>query len=94
MAGDGPQVSGTLRGPDGRVSAFVGWVGLLALLQQAIAEPAPDPPPTAGTELMRLSARSLTVSYGGVRAVDGVSLDVEAAPWPASSGPTEPARPA
>jgi branched-chain amino acid transport system ATP-binding protein len=27
---------------------------------------------------MRLSARSLTVSYGGVRAVDGVSLDLEA----------------
>jgi branched-chain amino acid transport system ATP-binding protein len=26
---------------------------------------------------MRLSARSLTVSYGGVRAVDGVSLNVE-----------------
>jgi hypothetical protein len=44
-AGDGSQVSGTLRGPDGRVSAFVGWVGLLALLQQAIADPAPDPPP-------------------------------------------------
>jgi len=48
-AGDGSQVSGTLRGPDGRVSAFVGWVGLLALLQQAIADPAPDPSPTAGT---------------------------------------------
>ncbi|HEU0172307.1 MAG TPA: ATP-binding cassette domain-containing protein, partial [Acidimicrobiales bacterium] len=26
---------------------------------------------------MRLSARSLIVSYGGVRAVDGVSLNVE-----------------
>jgi branched-chain amino acid transport system ATP-binding protein len=26
---------------------------------------------------MRLSARSLTVAYGGVRAVDGVSLDIE-----------------
>jgi hypothetical protein len=49
MAGDGPHVSGTLLGPDGRVSAFVGWVGLLALLQQAIAEPAPDPSPTPGT---------------------------------------------
>jgi hypothetical protein len=49
VAGDGPQVSGTLVGPDGRVSAFVGWVGLLALLQQAIAEPAPDPSPAPGT---------------------------------------------
>jgi hypothetical protein len=48
-AGDGPQVSGTVLGPDGRVSAFVGWVGLLALLQQAIAEPAPDPSSTPGT---------------------------------------------
>jgi hypothetical protein len=48
MADDGPHVSGTLVGPDGRVSAFVGWVGLLALLQQAIAEPAPDPSPTPG----------------------------------------------
>jgi hypothetical protein len=54
VAGDGPHVSGTLLGPDGRVSAFVGWVGLLALLQQAIAEPAPDPPPeprTAGSSV-------------------------------------------
>jgi hypothetical protein len=49
MAGDGPRVSGTVVGPDGRVSAFVGWVGLLALLQQAIAEPVPDPSPTPGT---------------------------------------------
>ncbi|MGH9260243.1 MAG: hypothetical protein ACRD08_10175 [Acidimicrobiales bacterium] len=48
-AGNGPQVSGTLVGPDGRESAFVGWVGLLALLQQAIAEPVPDPAPTSGT---------------------------------------------
>jgi len=49
---DDAQVSGTLVGPDGRVSAFVGWVGLLALLQQAIAEPhaAPgaDPSPSPG----------------------------------------------
>jgi len=54
VAGDGPHVSGTLLGPDGRVSAFVGWVGLLALLQQAVAEhvvaePAPDPSSTPGT---------------------------------------------
>jgi hypothetical protein len=49
VAGDGPHVSGTLLGPDGRVSAFVGWVGLLSLLQQAIAGPVPDPPPTPGT---------------------------------------------
>jgi hypothetical protein len=49
VTGDGPHVSGTLLGPDGRVSAFVGWVGLLSLLQQAIAEPVPDPPPTTGT---------------------------------------------
>jgi hypothetical protein len=54
VAGDGPHVSGTLLGPDGRVSAFVGWVGLLALLQQVVAEhvvakPAPDPSSTPGT---------------------------------------------
>ena len=48
-AADGPHVSGTLLGPDGRVSTFVGWVGLLALLQQAIADPAPDPSAPAGT---------------------------------------------
>jgi hypothetical protein len=46
-AGDGDQVSGTLVGPDGRASAFVGWIGLLALLQQAIAEPAADASPTS-----------------------------------------------
>jgi len=46
--GDDAQVSGTVVGPDGRASAFVGWVGLLALLQQAIAEPSPDPSPTSG----------------------------------------------
>ena len=49
VAGDGPHVSGTLLGPDGRVTSFVGWIGLLALLQQAVAEPAPHPPPTPGT---------------------------------------------
>jgi hypothetical protein len=48
-AGDGPRVSGTVLGPDGRVSAFVGWVGLLVLLQQAIAEPAHGPSSTPGT---------------------------------------------
>jgi len=39
--GDGLQVSGTLIGPDG-THAFVGWVGLLALLQQAVSGPAPS----------------------------------------------------
>jgi hypothetical protein len=43
----GDQVSGTLVGPDGRAATFVGWVGLLALLQQAIAEPAPDASPAS-----------------------------------------------
>jgi hypothetical protein len=45
VATDGPHIRGTLFGPDGSVSAFVGWVGLLALLQRAIAEPAPGPSP-------------------------------------------------
>ena len=36
---------------------------------------------------MRLSARSLTVSYGGVRAVDDVSLDVEAGTLTGLIGP-------
>jgi hypothetical protein len=38
---DGLQVSGTLVGPDGSHS-FVGWVGLLALLQQAVTIPNPS----------------------------------------------------
>jgi hypothetical protein len=49
VTGEGPRVSGTVLGPDGRVSAFVGWVGLLALVQQAIAEPPPPPSSTGGT---------------------------------------------
>jgi hypothetical protein len=49
VAGEGHHVYGTLLGPDGRVSAFVGWVGLLALLQQAIAAPAADPSSAPGT---------------------------------------------
>jgi branched-chain amino acid transport system ATP-binding protein len=36
---------------------------------------------------MRLSARSLTVTYGGVRAVDGVSLDIEAGSLAGLIGP-------
>jgi branched-chain amino acid transport system ATP-binding protein len=36
---------------------------------------------------MRLSARSVTVSYGGVRAVDGVSLDLEAGSLAGLIGP-------
>jgi branched-chain amino acid transport system ATP-binding protein len=36
---------------------------------------------------MRLSARSLTVSYGGVRAVDAVSLDLEAGALAGLIGP-------
>jgi hypothetical protein len=39
--GDGMQVSGTLIGPDG-ARPFVGWVGLLALLQQAVTVPDPS----------------------------------------------------
>jgi hypothetical protein len=42
---DGLQVSGTLVGPDG-AHAFVGWVGLLALLQRAVS--IPDPSARAG----------------------------------------------
>jgi hypothetical protein len=48
VAADGPHVRGTLFGPDGSVSAFVGWVSLLALLQRAITEPAPGPSPGPG----------------------------------------------
>jgi hypothetical protein len=44
--GDGLQVSGTLVGPDGSVAPFVGWVGLLAALQQAVS--VPDVSPGAG----------------------------------------------
>jgi hypothetical protein len=32
-----PPVRGTLVHPDGTEASFVGWVGLLALLQQAVA---------------------------------------------------------
>jgi hypothetical protein len=42
---DGLQVRGTLVGPDG-AQPFVGWVGLLALLQQAVSTP--DVPPRVG----------------------------------------------
>jgi hypothetical protein len=42
---EGLQVSGTLVGPDG-AHAFVGWVGLLALLQRAVS--IPDPSARAG----------------------------------------------
>jgi hypothetical protein len=38
VAGDGLQVRGTLVGPDG-AHPFVGWIGLLALLQQAVSVP-------------------------------------------------------
>ena len=34
--GADPPVRGTLVHPDGTESTFVGWVGLLALLQQAV----------------------------------------------------------
>jgi hypothetical protein len=40
IEGDGLQVSGTLMGPAG-TQAFVGWIGLLALLQQAVSVPDP-----------------------------------------------------
>jgi len=42
LAGDGPTedadppVRGTLVHPDGTEASFVGWVGLLALLQRAV----------------------------------------------------------
>lgn len=45
IEGDALQVSGTLMGPDG-THAFVGWIGLLALLQQAVS--APDSSAQAG----------------------------------------------
>ena len=35
------QVSGSVRRSDGDEAAFTGWVGLLALLQQAVAGDAP-----------------------------------------------------
>jgi hypothetical protein len=38
VEGDGLQVRGTLVGPDG-AHPFVGWIGLLALLQQALTVP-------------------------------------------------------
>lgn len=38
---DGLQVSGTLVGPDGS-HAFVGWIGLLALLQRVVTLPNPS----------------------------------------------------
>jgi len=33
---DGLHVSGTVRGEDGAEEAFVGWIGLLALVQRAL----------------------------------------------------------
>ncbi|MGH9288414.1 MAG: hypothetical protein ACRD0V_09030 [Acidimicrobiales bacterium] len=45
VEGDGLQVRGTLFGPDG-AHPFVGWIGLLALLQQALT--APDASPRSG----------------------------------------------
>jgi hypothetical protein len=42
-----PQVSGTLVDADGRATAFVGWVGLLALLQQAVAADVSSAPGTS-----------------------------------------------
>jgi hypothetical protein len=42
VEGDGLQVTGTLSGPDG-AHAFVGWIGLLALLQQAVSVPDASP---------------------------------------------------
>ena len=42
---DGLRVSGTLVGPDG-AHPFVGWIGLLALLQQAVS--GPDAAPGVG----------------------------------------------
>jgi hypothetical protein len=45
VAGDGVQVRGTLVGPDGAYP-FVGWIGLLALLQQAVS--VPDAPSRLG----------------------------------------------
>jgi hypothetical protein len=42
VEGDGLQVRGTLVGPDGAHS-FVGWIGLVALLQQAVSLPDASP---------------------------------------------------
>jgi hypothetical protein len=39
VEGDGLRVRGTLAGPDGTEVPFVGWVGLLALLQRALSVP-------------------------------------------------------
>jgi len=42
VEGDGLQVRGTLVGPDG-AHPFVGWIGLMALLQQAVSIPDASP---------------------------------------------------
>lgn len=39
-SGAGLPVAGTVQGEDGEVVAFVGWVGLLSLIEQALAFPA------------------------------------------------------
>ena len=33
---NGMHVSGTVRGEDGSIETFVGWIGLLALVQRAL----------------------------------------------------------
>jgi hypothetical protein len=40
-ADDGLHVSGTVRGEDGSVEPFVGWIGLRALVQRALTVDAP-----------------------------------------------------
>jgi hypothetical protein len=35
----GVHVSGTVVGPDGAVATFVGWLGLMAVLQRAVGVP-------------------------------------------------------
>jgi hypothetical protein len=43
--GTGVQVSGTVVGPDGAEATFVGWLGLLAVLQRAVGVPHAAPRP-------------------------------------------------
>jgi len=35
--GGGPHVTGTLRSEDGTEATFVGWIGLLSLIQDAVS---------------------------------------------------------
>ena len=42
--GDSLHVSGTVRGDDRPDTAFIGWIGLVAILQQALTTPSATEP--------------------------------------------------